>query len=282
MLLLLVAVVGSLTLASARPPPPNKAPRTELSHSCSRSVTREVRKQLKTEVIGLATKDGFNLSSAAACPLDPIHDLYGEHEKQKLRRKPGTPGLGWHCGICNKTFKNEHYLDLHMERKHMDVTPTVAPVCLADYCEIFENCHGESRRPRRPQNESACDAKVLAISRKRCDEAMSTCFPLDQPIPRKLHAQLSRHWCQVIDCRIREEKLRDQKDAHIPVIVWIILIIFVGFLVFCCTVTCVDNSDDVVQLFVDSGLASIGCAKRFIQAREGAKEAVGLERGRKV
>jgi len=284
MLFFTAAALGGFAFTASAKPHAAKiiVPRTELSHPCSRSVSRVVRKQLGSEVLTLASQQGYS-EWPGNCAFDPSHDLYAEHEKQKLRRKPGTPGLAWHCGICGKTFKSEHYLDLHMERRHMNETPQAVPVCLADYCEVFEVCHGESRiRPKPAGNESRCDEHNLAVARQRCDTAMQVCFPLDKPIARRLHAQLSRHWCQVLDCQIREEKLRDLKDAHIPVVVWMILIVLVGFFSFCVVITCVDNSDDIIQFFVDSGLASIDCGRRCIRAKQGAREAVGVGRTRCV
>merc|ERR1712070_561160 len=107
-----------------------------------------------------------------------------------------------------------------------------------------------------------------AKARKLCDEAMMKCFPLDGPITRKLHAQLSRHWCQVLDCAVREERRKEEESSHVPVAVLLILIVFVGFLVFGIIVCCVDYSDDIVLFLKDSGLLSAGFARKIFKARE--------------
>ena len=54
------------------------------------------------------------------CPFEPTVDLYGEHEKKKQRNRASQGSGTWTCGICGKSFKNEHYLDLHLERRHME------------------------------------------------------------------------------------------------------------------------------------------------------------------
>jgi len=260
--------------------PVSTVPRTEPQHQCSRSVSRAVRKVLDKEVLKLATKAGMS-TWPEGCPLDPAKDLYAGHEKQKSRRSPGSPGISWTCGICGKAFKNEHYLDLHFENKHMNETPA-EPVCLADYCEAFEVCHGEQRWKPRYNKDGACDDKALAKARHLCEDAMVNCFPLDKPESRLLHAQLSRHWCQVLDCRIREEKKKENDSTLIPVIVLMILIVLIGFIVFSIVVCCVDYSDDVIQFLVDSKLASTGFAKGLVKARETTKQAVGQDRTKRI
>lgn len=260
-----------------------KAPRTELSHHCSRTVSRNVRKQLEKEILKVASKAGYD-QFPPGCPLDPALDKYGTHEKQKQRKRGGggNSGSSWTCGICGKSFKNEHYIDLHLENRHMNETPTNS-VCLADYCEMFENCEGDSKyKRRRESDEFKCDADELKHSRKRCESAMARCFPVDQEASRSLHAQFSRHWCQGLDCRIREEKWKEHQMALMPVVVLLLLLFLVCFVVFCTVVCCVDNSDDIFQFMIDSGVASNGFVKKCIKAREQTREATGMERTKAI
>ena len=57
------------------------------------------------------------------------------------RKKPGGGYTSnWTCGYCGKQFKNEYYLDMHLENAHMDQIQPNRTVCLADYCEIFDVC----------------------------------------------------------------------------------------------------------------------------------------------
>merc|ERR1719217_46180 len=150
----------------------------------------------------------------------------------------------------------------------MNETPS-GGVCLADYCEVFEVCHGDGKA-RRPAN--GCDDDELRKVRRRCEDAMSKCFPLENEASRKLHAQLSRHFCQVLDCRIRNERAKETEGALMPVIVLLILIILVCFIVFSMMVCCVDYSDDIVQFLLDSRLASVGFVKRLLVARDKTRQ----------
>merc|ERR1712070_1278760 len=115
-----------------------------------------------------------------------------------------------------------------------------------------------------------------AKARKLCDEAMMKCFPLDGPITRKLHAQMSRHWCQVLDCAIREERRKEEESAHVPVAVLLILIAFVGFLVFGIIVCCVDYSDEIIVSLQQSGIMSAESAKKLFKKKEEAQKKVGM------
>ncbi|CAE8647121.1 unnamed protein product, partial [Polarella glacialis] len=103
------------------------------------ATSRHVRKVLEKEILKPVQKAGV-ASWPQGCPLDPARDLYGHQEKQKQKKRGST--TNWTCNICQKVFKSEHYLDLHMERKHMNEAPATG-VCLADYCEVFDVCYGE-------------------------------------------------------------------------------------------------------------------------------------------
>merc|ERR1712007_99601 len=94
-----------------------------------------------------------------------------------------------------------------------------------------EVCEEKRRRPRYREEEK-CNVTQLAKARKLCDVAMLKCFPLDDPVGRKLHAQMSRHWCQVLDCVVREERRKEEEMSLVPVVVLLIMIVFIGFLVF--------------------------------------------------
>jgi len=267
---LLASWLSTVVIAA---PKKEEIPRTELALPCSRPISRLVRKQLEKEILQPASRAGHH-SWPTGCPLEPGKDLFAHHESQKSRKRPGGSGATWTCSICGKTFVNEHYLDLHLENKHMNET-TEEHVCLADYCEVFETCHEKTRRPRRGE-ETACNETQLATTRKLCDKAMMGCFPLHEPAGRKLHAQMSRHWCQVLDCVVREERRKEEESSLVPVVVLLIMIVFIGFLVFAIIVCCVDYSDDIVLWLKESGLVSTGFARKLFKAREETQKKVGM------
>lgn len=254
---------------------PEVIQRTPLSHPCSRPISRQVRKQIEQNILRPAQKAGM-MSWPTGCPLDPTADLWSKHEKQK-QRKRGS-GTQWTCGFCGKVFKSEHYLDLHMERRHMNETPR-GGVCLADYCDMFDVCESDSTRPRKRTNrEPECDNATMLEAQHRCAQALMRCLPLDSEVPRMLHAQYSKQYCRVLDCRIREERRAEEALDLMPVIVVLILILLIGFMVFSIMVCCVDYSDDILEFLVESGVASQGFAKRMTQTREVTRQTIGLDR----
>lgn len=271
--LALAGCCAALLAAPAASKPKEIIPRTELSHACSRVVSRNVRKSLEKEVLRPAQKAGAD-GWPDGCPLAPSVDLWGKQEKQK-QRKRGS-GTLWTCGFCGKVFKSEHYLDLHMEHKHMNETPTKG-VCLADYCEVFDVCRSETKI-RSSKRGEACENATMAKARGRCEVAVSRCFPLDQPKSRTLNAKLSKEFCRVLDCRIREERRNEHHSELMPVVVLLILVALICFIVFSMVVCCVDYSDDILAFMLESRIASTGFVKSMVKARDETRKTVGLDR----
>lgn len=256
-----------------------EAPRTELSHKCNRVISRQVRRVVEKEIVKPAAKESLD-KWPENCPLDPARDLYSLQEAKKSRKRGSH--LQWACGFCGKVFKSEHYLDLHMERRHMKEVP-IRSICLADYCEVFEVCQVEGRARRAAmanshQDQQSCQPDVMAKARKRCEDSLSKCFPLQASASRQLHARLSRHWCQVLDCRIRLERHQDVHRDPLPVVILVILIVLVGFLFFSFVVCCVDYSEDIFAALISSRVASTDTVHRFLKVREKARESVGFDR----
>jgi len=262
-------------LVDARKEEKNDSPRTNLSHPCSRTISQRVRKQFEKEIIKPNKLSGH--AWPEGCPFNPAEALFAAHEKSKSKSRKGSHGGGgqhWSCGFCAKQFISEHYLDLHIERKHMNETHG-EKVCLADYCEMFEVC-GEptfSRRSKRGEEEK-CNSTSLLKVRHLCEDAMHACFPLVEPANRQMYAKLSKDWCRVLDCNIREERKKD--DERVPVLVLLILIIFLGFIVFGGMVCCVDFSDDIFLYLQDCRLLPTGTAGKFAKAKEETQKRMGM------
>lgn len=254
-------------------------PRTPMLHSCSRAVSRAVRKELEKEVLKPAAREGIE-SWPERCPFDTALDLYGVQEGKKQRNRPGHGSGTWTCNICGKSFKNEYYLDLHMENRHMNETPRHG-VCLADYCEVFEVCTSEQKW-RTPKVPAVCDPAALKRARGLCEESLRACFPLDLEVPRRQYAKLSRQFCQVLDCSIREERQKELDGMPVPVIVLLILVVLIAFILFSVVVCCVDYSEDIAHFLVESRLASRDTVHRWLQTRERARQAVGTSRTKSI
>ena len=101
------------------------------SHSCDRPSAREARKAVSDVLVPLARSLGAELLHS--CPLHPDHDRLLPHERKK---KPMTQWQ-WRCDQCGKLFKSEHYIDMHMERKHQHLLSATALTCLGDFCDIL-------------------------------------------------------------------------------------------------------------------------------------------------
>lgn len=257
----------------------DQVPRTQLTHPCSKVVTRSVRRQLEREVLRPAQAKKQANVWPVGCPLDPARDLWGRHEGKKEARRVGH-STDWVCGMCGKVFKSEHYLDLHMERKHMNETP-VSGVCLADYCEVFEACQIDDRYRRR-QDEWTCDNATMAKSRRQCEEAMARCFPIGQEVSRRMHAQFSKQLCLVLDCGIRAEQHKEHRSELAPVALMLVMILLVSLMVFSVTLCLVDCSDDILHLLVESKVASATFAKRVTKTREQTRRSLGMEGTKRV
>eukprot|EP00397_Hematodinium_sp_SG-2012_P057202 GEMP01071278.1.p1 GENE.GEMP01071278.1~~GEMP01071278.1.p1 ORF type:complete len:194 (+),score=22.56 GEMP01071278.1:159-740(+) len=112
---------------------------TQLTHTCSRSIAREVRRKVDDDFVkGPLRVHGISdYVLPDNCPFKEQNDIWHYHESQK-RRKRVNGQLTWECSICGKKFKSEHYLDVHMEAKHMN--EATGNVCLANYCVVFDLC----------------------------------------------------------------------------------------------------------------------------------------------
>ena len=53
------------------------------------------------------------------CVLNPRFDAYLDQEVHKVEESR----YEWRCEYCHKTFKNEFYMDRHMDNKHTDKIP---------------------------------------------------------------------------------------------------------------------------------------------------------------
>jgi len=239
---LFLAARPSLAAPYSSAPEP---PRTELSHPCSRQVSRWVKVQIEKELLSSANRSGVQLWPDA-CPFDTSQDIYAAQERSK-KRGP------WICGVCGKTFVNDHYLDLHLERRHADMLPS-GGVCLADYCESFGACEDDpasSQRRSKRRQKPDCNTRGLHEidkARDKCDSAMERCFPLDNEETRRLFAQNSKRWCLLaLDCKVRQERWEQFQGEALPLDV---LLIFIGLacsFVFCIMVCFVDYFDDIVE-----------------------------------
>ena len=81
-------------------------------------------------------------------------------DMQCVCRRPPTKG-----GFCGKQFRDQRFLDNHLERKHMDKMVPHAHRCPTDYCDIV----GCDCVP-------ACTDVVVAATKAKCRRTLAACF----------------------------------------------------------------------------------------------------------
>jgi hypothetical protein len=81
---------------------------------CSRSLSRKIRKFVDHEIFSKLSIDPLALPDN--CQLNPKYDLFRDQESHKVE----YTRTEWRCQYCHKQFKNERYLDKHMDHKHED------------------------------------------------------------------------------------------------------------------------------------------------------------------
>jgi hypothetical protein len=81
-------------------------------HQCSRPLSRKVRNFVEAEIFSKLTIKPNELPNN--CQLNPKYDLYLDQERHKVEYSRSE----WTCSYCRKSFKNEKYLDRHMDNKH--------------------------------------------------------------------------------------------------------------------------------------------------------------------
>jgi len=207
-------LLGAVPLVTAAPPPKKRGPpKTELSHPCSRTLSRQVRQRFQSHVARQLRMKGQRTNTSLKwpdqCPFSPLVDVFGWHEKNKTRAKTGARGGNeWLCNYSGKTFKNEHYIDLHMETHYMNMAPENGSGCLADYCEVFGFCNVQE--PGYFESLSAeppsCTPQVLEAHKLTCHSVVDRCAVPDDPTMPNLHADLHRSLCEPLTCEFRAEK----------------------------------------------------------------------------
>jgi len=114
------------------------------------------------------------------CMLNPERDMYLRQESHKEFVRQGHVK----CGFCGKTFKNQYYMDRHLDNKHPGEFLANASVCLADYCDIL-NCE--------PFVVTACQESDMERRRHRCRSIFDRCFPSDSD--ERLHNAFMHSFC---------------------------------------------------------------------------------------
>lgn len=177
---------------------------------CERPSAREARAAVRTDVMALAARLGARM--LPECPLHPDHDHLREHEAQK---KPLTQWQ-WRCGICGKLFRSEHYLDLHLERRHADTLPHNASLCLGEFCDILRcpTWLEAVRQQHRHAQATACRRRELDARRHFCQHMVHDCFePTGEGKAHAVFEGMDEYFCRPLSCEWRQRLGRGDAAA---------------------------------------------------------------------
>ncbi|CAK4111802.1 unnamed protein product [Aphanomyces euteiches] len=173
------------------------------STTCSRQLSREAMQILHKKVFRPARRLAYELPEI--CPLIAEHIYFLEHEQKKERLHSGR----LRCGLCNKQFRNEHYLDGHFDRKHTEDHP--GGICMAEFCDIL-NCPSHRALAR----HAKCTHSSARRLKMKCQDLFQTCFPYEEPsfnattlrrgdpVSNRLYSDMLEHICDAISCEAQE------------------------------------------------------------------------------
>lgn len=178
---------------------------------CDRPRAREARHAILTRLAPLARQHDARMMSRE-CALHPESDHLQAHEQQKS----AVNQYQWRCGLCTKLFRSEHYLDMHLERKHAAALPRNASGCLGDFCDIL-HCPSWASEMRHDADAhrhhvrgaahvhgaasgSCPDAKQLDARRHFCQHLMHDCFAGEHEEGHAAFEALDEAFCQPIGC----------------------------------------------------------------------------------
>lgn len=189
----LQASVGQDSIADVpiqeRPKVPAPPPEG-LEQPCSRSLSREAVQIVEDEFLPVIRHAGLPLQDK--CKLNPGLNMFRAHEANKTKE-----GLTrWRCKTCGKTFRSQHYIDLHFDRRHMDTLPENATVCFGDFCSIL-GC----KSLLDGDLASACSPRDMSRRRARCEALVHDCvLPSRHRQARVVMARLEASFCARLDC----------------------------------------------------------------------------------
>jgi len=182
---------------------------TPATSNCDRRRSRMVRSAL--EEYFFSELKSVSYVTAVSCPFHPTLDRFREQEERALTtpfmirtyRSP-MAHRAHRCQLCEKQFKNQFYLDMHLDRKHEAVIPQEATVCLADYCDIFgcdalgaEEATSQGLHPK----DRVCDAHYMEKTRLHCNAIFDKCVDVNTGNRiHRLHDNVIAKICHPLGC----------------------------------------------------------------------------------
>ena len=170
---------------------------SEHEHECDRVAAREARKAARELVLNVARSRGVEI--AHSCPLHSDHDRVLPHEQ----RKRALNKYQWKCNECGKVFKSEHYIDMHMARRHAALLSANATVCLGDFCDVLRCPSWLSGLRGSPHQ---CQESVLLARRHFCQHMLHDCLVDESSAAgHLLFESLDEVLCKPFNCETRAQ-----------------------------------------------------------------------------
>eukprot|EP00930_Biecheleria_cincta_P014875 TRINITY_DN12611_c0_g1_i1.p1 TRINITY_DN12611_c0_g1~~TRINITY_DN12611_c0_g1_i1.p1 ORF type:complete len:271 (+),score=31.16 TRINITY_DN12611_c0_g1_i1:99-911(+) len=212
--------------------------------SCSLVVSQRVRQHLLHEIVMPAAEAGV-AAWPSGCPFDPAADLYSSI--------PGSDAQG----ALGRAYGR---------------------ACLADYCELFDVCGGDAEL-----SENQCDSRAMAQARRRCDQALASCFPLEvgNRVARTLHSRYSRQVCQMLDCQARaHHRHHEHTKSLLSVPPLLACLGILGLLGFGLLFFLLDGGEDFLRLLTELGFLAPATDAGIRGLREVLRVTAGFDRSK--
>ena len=176
------------------------------SHDCDRHLSRKLTEYFKNMIYPKLSFDATALPSK--CPLNPNYNIFVNQELNKEQENRAR----WKCGYCNKKFKNEFYLDRHIDLKHNDTLNLHDySGCVSDLCPIFGCSHEDfSSVASSSSSGSGMQACITKAERMkfRCEKMVRDCFNQISGDNGHLVADFRSMICDSLTCDSENSKLK--------------------------------------------------------------------------
>jgi len=195
---------------------------------CDRYWSRIARRIVTEKVLSVVTNKGYELPMD--CPFNPKLDRLLDDEqkgKEKIRASQ------WKCLYCSKLFTQEHWLDQHLDRRHLpDMSKST---CLANYCNIlrckaleFEDMDQDLATV--PTAEP-CNPSVKALDKHTCEAVNHKCFPSEKSsLAHTLHDQMNEKICEPLSCSYRKKEKGGRSRLYYVLVALVVLLLVMYYI----------------------------------------------------
>ena len=179
------------------------------SHDCDRYMSRKLTEHFNNMIYPKLSFDATELPTK--CPLNPNYNIFVNQELSKVQENRAR----WKCEYCGKKFKNEFYLDRHINLKHNDTLNLKDHSgCVSDLCPIF-GCSHEDFNSISSSSGSGMQACITEAERMkfRCEKMIRDCFNNIPGDNGHLVADFRSLICDSLRCDYENSKLKGILDT---------------------------------------------------------------------